>query len=144
MKSTFQKLRNIKSMPNPYSNLLGYQSVNVIDPQYSEFMRNFIIDDYYLTIYGTKYKDKTFSVQYNKKYADGRTIWYTEILTLDQINELLSILENLDRVSEKNLTLLNSIRNADIEEQQMKDEEHMMNLIKDVKVTFPAKLGDNY
>ena len=96
--------------PNPYSNLLGYQSVNVIDPSYMEFMRNFVVDDYYLSIYGTKLKDDLFSVQYTKKYADGRTIWYTETLSLKQINNLLEQLENSDRLTEYKMGVIESIR----------------------------------
>lgn len=143
MKSTFQKLRNIKSIPQPYGNLLGYQSINVIDPQFSEFARNFVIDDYYLTIYGTKYKDQIFQVQYNKKYADGRTTYYTEILNLTQINELLSILENLDRLSENNLSAISHINQNYIDHIESQDAENIENVAKDAKVHYPTKYFDN-
>ena len=105
------------SVPGAHSNLLGYQSVNVIDPSYSEFMRNFVINDYYLTIYGTKLNNMKYSVQYTKKYADGRTIWYTEILNLNQINELFDYLESLDRLTERKLELINSVRQAKVDDE---------------------------
>lgn len=103
--------------PIPRSNLLGYQSVNVIDPSYSEFMRNFIVNDYYLTIYGSKFDKLRYSVQYTKRYVDGRTIWYTEIMTLNQINDLCDRLENLDRLTERKMEIIDSVRDAKINEE---------------------------
>jgi hypothetical protein len=108
---------NESPSPSPYGNLLGYQSVNVIDPTYSQFQRNFVIDDYYLTIFGSKFDQMRYSVQYTKKYIDGRTIWYTEILGLIEINELLDRLENLDRLTEKKLDVINSVRQSEIDQQ---------------------------
>ena len=101
------------TVPSAYSNLLGYQSVNVIDPSYGEFIRNFVIDNYYLSIYGTKLENLLYSVQYTKKFVDGRTIWYTEALNLMQINELLDRLESLDRLTERKLDVINSMKNQD-------------------------------
>jgi hypothetical protein len=111
------------SVPGAYSNLLGYQSVNVIDPSYSEFVRNFIVDDYYLTVYGVKSGKMDYSVQYTKKYADGRTIWYTEILNINQINDLFDNLESLDRLTERKMEVVDSVRNATVEEEIKRREE---------------------
>jgi hypothetical protein len=124
------------SVPSAYSNLLGYQSVNVIDPSYSEFMRNFIIDDYYLTIYGTKFDKLQYSVQYTKRYADGRTIWYTEILNLNQINDLFDNLESLDRLTEKKLEVINSVRENKVNKELKRKEKQ----IEREKKTLPIRL----
>lgn len=120
------------SPPGAYSNLLGYQSVNVIDPTSQEFMRNFIIDDYYLTIYGVKLKNLYYSVQYTKKYADGRTIWYTEPLGLEEINDLLDQLEGLDRKTEHKLDVINSIKQEKVDKQIEEHDEKMRRLEKQV------------
>jgi len=122
------------SVPSAHSNLLGYQSVNVIDPSYSEFMRNFIIDDYYLTIYGTKLDNLKYSVQYTKRYADGRTIWYTEVLNLNQINDLFDRFESLDRLTERKMDIVDSVRSAKINEDIERKEENLKRVEKQLPV----------
>lgn len=125
------------SPPGAYSNLLGYQSVNVIDPSFHEFTRNFVVDDYYLTIFGTKLENLKYSVQYNKKYADGRTIWYTEVLGLAQINGLLDYLEGLDRRTERKLDVINAIRQERVDEEIRAHDEKINKLSKQVSGRFP-------
>lgn len=137
--SHFNKFRQIRegfdvSPPGAYSNLLGYQSVNVIDPSYSEFIRNFIVDDYYLIVYGTKLKNLVFSVQDTKVYADGRTIWYTETLTLPQINELLDYFEGRDRQTERKLDVIEKARNAAVDLQEAHDAAELKKLNNDLPV----------
>jgi hypothetical protein len=135
----FKKIREgfDVSPPGAFSNLLGYQSVNVIDPSYSEFMRNFIIGDYHLSVYGTKRENLIYSVQYTKVYADGRTYWYTEILNLDQINELLDRFEGLDRQTERKLDAIEAVKQAGVDRQITEYEEKINTLSKQIP---PAKM----
>lgn len=143
--NNFNKFRQVHegfdvSPPGAYSNLLGYQSVNVIDPSFSEFIRNFIVDDYYLIVYGTKLKNLVYSVQYTKVYADGRTIWYTEPLTLDQINELFDYLENQDRRTEKKLESIEAAKRAFVDLQIAADE----TTLKKFNKSAPVRLQREY
>lgn len=129
--------RKSTNIPQPYGNLLGYQSVNVIDPSFGDFMRNFVIDDYYLTVYGTKHDNMHYRVQYTKKYADGRTIWYDEVLQLNQINELLDYLENLDRLTEQKMAMMDAIHQAKVDEQIKEHKDRILQLSKEIP---PAKM----
>ena len=91
------------------SNLLGYQSVNVINPTEPTFQRTYVINTYYMTVYGRKLSDypTLYQVQYTKKYADGRTQWYTETLDLRAINDILDHFEIWARKTEDHLRLSN-------------------------------------
>jgi hypothetical protein len=100
-------------------------------------MRNFIVDDYYLSIYGTKVGDLQYSVQYNKKYADGRTIWYTEILNLNQINDLFDQLESLDRLTERKMAIIDSLKNSRVGREIKEKEEKL----KRAERSLPTRLA---
>ena len=89
---------------------LGRVSVNVIDPSVGEFARNFIIDNYYLTIYGRKLRDIVYDVQFTKKSITGETFFYRENLNLLQIHDLLDYFEQRDGDSENTWTAINIAR----------------------------------
>lgn len=89
---------------------MNYQSANYIDPTFGSFSRDFIINNYYLTVFGTKVSDDLYEIQYIKKRPYGQTRFYTEFLNLTQINDLLDNLSQKDLETENRWSIIDGIR----------------------------------
>ncbi len=122
------------SIPSAQSHLLSYQLVNVIDPSYNKFIRNFIIDNYYLTIYGTKSNKLEYFVRYEKKYVDGRTVVYTEILDINRINALFDKLENLHHLTETKMEIIDNVRETKTNQEIKQKKGHYNKEFKEIAI----------
>lgn len=71
-----------------------YYNINIIDPETSQFTRNFSTKHGHTSIYGIKLSNGLYHVQYGFRDHHDRLFAYSELLTLSQLNDMLSRLDD--------------------------------------------------